>query len=114
MILVPLLHLTDTQNNTPFSTDTTFPATYTSLTTSAQELLAAIQEKLGDKEYISAMTRASRAVRERRADRRQKRAIEKVADPESAARRKKIKGERQKKRKKEVGKGFAEMRRGRV
>ncbi len=112
-LLLPLIHMTDPNTQPPRSSDPSFSGTYATMTTSAQELLITIQDKIGDKAYISAMTEASKLVRQRRDERRRKRAIERVAEPERAAREKKRKGERKKERKREIGRSFQIRRRGR-
>lgn len=111
-LLLPLLHLTSTTASTPFSADPTFRASYEALTNSAQEVMSLLQEKCGDEAYIKAMTAASKVAKERREERRRKRVLEQVADPERAARHKKVKGERARERRREVGKVSRGRRRG--
>lgn len=112
-LLLPFLHLTSTNTSTPFSTDPAFTTTYEALSTTAQEVMSQLQDKVGDETYITAMTSASKAARERREERRRKRVVEQVADPERAAREKKRKGDRKKERKKEVGAGWSVKRKAR-
>lgn len=57
-------------------------------------MLQTIQKHVGDREYVHARTEVSRQVRERREGRRTKRRIERVAEPEKAAREKKRRNER--------------------
>jgi len=57
-------------------------------------VLQTIQKHVGDSEYVHARTEVSRQVRERREGRRTKRRIERVAEPEKAAREKKRRNER--------------------
>jgi U3 small nucleolar RNA-associated protein 20 len=112
-LLLPLIHLTSTTTDAPHSADPTFAGTHAALTTSAQELLGALQDKVGDQAYIAAMTAASRAAKAKREERRRKRVIERVADPEAAARAKRKKAERTKSRKKEIGQQFVGRRKAR-
>jgi U3 small nucleolar RNA-associated protein 20 len=112
-LLLPLIHLTSTSAATPHSADPTFADTYAALTTSAQELLGLLHEKVGDKDYIAAMTAASRQAKEKREERRRKRVIERVADPEAAARAKRKKADRTKSRRKEIGQQFVGRRKAR-
>lgn len=101
-LIVPLLHLTSPNTPTPRSSDSTFAETHASLVEQANILLEALQKALGDKSYMSCVTAASRIAREKRQERRQKRAIEVVADPERAAQDKKRRHEKEKRRKKEA------------
>ncbi|KPI39975.1 U3 small nucleolar RNA-associated protein 20, partial [Cyphellophora attinorum] len=101
ILLLPLLHLTSPTTNAPFSADPTFAASYNTLTTSAQEVMGLLQERVGDAAYMAALTAASKIARQRREERRRKRVVEQVADPERAARVKRIKGQRTKERKRE-------------
>ena len=112
-LLLPLLHLTSTTNSIPFSADPSFAGTYEALTNSAQEVMGLIQDKVGDGPYIKAMTAASKIAKERREARRRKRVLDQVADPERAARLKRVKGERSRDKKREVGLAMAGKRRGR-
>ena len=85
-ILLPLQHLTDPNINPPQSADPTFAATYQTLIELAHEVMDKLQKKLGDTEYVMALTAVSKIMRERREERRTKRRIERVAEPEKAAR----------------------------
>lgn len=111
-LLLPLTHLTDPQIMAPKSADPSFYSIYTALTTSAQEVLEAIQHRVGDAEYIRLRTEVGRTVRERRQERRAKRAVEKVAEPELAARKKRRKVERKKLRARELESMFKRRRQG--
>jgi len=102
-ILLPLQHLTDPNIIPPRSADPTFAATYQTLIELAHELMEKLQKKLGDGEYVKALTAVSKIMRERREGRRTKRRIERVAEPEKAARDKKRKADRTKERKRETG-----------
>ena len=93
-ILTPLHHLTDPSIPAPRNPSEEFQAAYAALTTSGEELLQTIQKQVGDSEYVRARTEVSRQVKARREGRRTKRRIEKVAEPEKAAREKKRRNER--------------------
>lgn len=110
-ILAPLQHLTDPNTIPPRSADPTFAATYQNLIELAHEVVEKLQVKLGDTEYVKALTEVSRYMRKRREERRMKRRIERVAEPERAAREKKRKGDRKKERKKEIGQTYQKRRR---
>lgn len=102
-ILLPLQHMTDPTTTAPRASDPSFADTYASLVELAHGVMEVLQHKLGDAEYVKVLTEVSRIVRTRREDRRAKRAIEKVAEPERAAREKRRKGLRKKERKREIG-----------
>ena len=93
-ILTPLHHLTDPSIPPPRNPSEEFQTAYAALTASAEELLQTIQKSVGDGEYVRARTEVSRRARERREERRTKRRIERVAEPEKAAREKKRRNER--------------------
>jgi len=101
-LLVPLLHFTSTTTNSPRSTDPAFSTTYQTMIENAQVLLEAVQAKVGDRTYAKLITTATKQARERRQERRNKRAIDTIAEPERAAQDKRRKFERKKDRRKEV------------
>jgi len=111
-ILLPLQHLTDPNIFTPRSADPAFPAAYQDLIQRAHAVMEALQKKIGDSEYVKTMTAVSRTVRERREGRRTKRRIEQVREPEKAARDKRRKHDREKSRKKEIGRVHMGRRKG--
>ncbi|RMD39442.1 hypothetical protein DV735_g5684, partial [Chaetothyriales sp. CBS 134920] len=111
-LLPPLVYLTDTQRQPPRSADPTFKATYADLTVSAQQLMSSLQDKLGDAAWVHALTAASRMMRGRREERKRKRLVERVTDPERAAQAKRRKAERKGLRKREIGRMYADRRRG--
>ncbi|EXJ53711.1 uncharacterized protein A1O5_13067 [Cladophialophora psammophila CBS 110553] len=110
-ILVSLQHMTDTNTIRPRSADPTFGAAYQNLVELAHTVMSRLQEKLGDAEYVRAVTEASKIMRERREDRRTKRRVERVAEPEKAARDKKRKTDRKKERRREIGRAHQKRRR---
>ena len=101
MILLPLHNLTDPSISAPFSTDTAFNEGYRDLVSNATELMSKIRERFGTTEYVNILHGVREIVKERRAGRRTKRAIERVADPEKAGRDKKKKGEKKRVKRKE-------------
>jgi U3 small nucleolar RNA-associated protein 20 len=112
-ILPPLAHLTDPSLAIPISsTDANFSTTFRGLTTSASEVLDLLQKKVGSADYVKTMTEAQKLMRERREDRRVKRKMERVKDPEAAAREKRRRVEKEKRRKAEKREGFRRGRKG--
>ncbi|OAP55622.1 hypothetical protein AYL99_09774 [Fonsecaea erecta] len=110
-ILLPLQHMTDTKTIPPRSADPTFGETYQTLIELAHEVMEQLQQKLGDAEYVKAVTEVSKIIRERRETRRTKRRIEQVAAPEKAARHKKRKGDRKRDRSRELAAAHRKRRR---
>ncbi|RMZ81096.1 hypothetical protein DV738_g2539, partial [Chaetothyriales sp. CBS 135597] len=113
-LLPPLVYLTDTQRQPPRSADPTFKATYTDLIASVQQLMSSVQDKIGDAAWVHALTQASKMMRGRREERKRKRLVERVAEPEKAAQAKRRKAERKVLRKREIGRMYADRRKGRV
>ncbi|TKX21729.1 hypothetical protein C1H76_6225 [Elsinoe australis] len=111
-ILHPLLVLTDPSIPKPTSTNPAFTEQFTSLTNLAQETMSLLQTKLGSSKYVKEVSKAQGHLRERREDRRVKRRIEAVAQPEKAERRKARKVEAKGRRKKERGEEYKGRRRG--
>lgn len=101
-LLTPLRHITADDLVIPNSSDPTFEGTYTGLVSAAHDVMESLHTKVGDGEYVKAMTQVSREVRDRREERRKKRRINAVVDPERSAVRKKVKNERKSARKKEI------------
>ena len=111
-LLMPLIHLTSSTSEPPRSADPSFTTSYESMMASAHEVLEVLQTKLGDQVYVRAMTDANKMVRERRDDRRRKRVLERVTEPERDAKRRKGKADRMKERKREVREVHRGKRRG--
>lgn len=109
-VLLPLQHVTDTNTIAPRSADPTFSNKYGQLVELAQNAMEEVQRKIGDAEYVQILTDVSKIMRRRREERRSKRRIEKVAEPERAAMAKKRKGERKKERKREIGRSHQRRR----
>ena len=111
-LLMPLIHLTSPSSEPPRSADPSFTTSYESLIASAHEVLEVLRAKLGDQIYVKAMTDANKMVRERRDERRRKRVLERVTEPERDAKRRKGKADRMKERKREVREVHRGRRRG--
>ncbi|KAI1913274.1 U3 snoRNP protein [Ophidiomyces ophidiicola] len=111
-ILLPLLHLTDPSIPVPQSSDEKFQITHKSLVTSSQEILDLLQKKLGTTVFVTELSRAQEGVKSRRDERRVKRRIDAVADPEKFGREKKRRNERKKDKRKDKGLSFRDQRRG--
>jgi U3 small nucleolar RNA-associated protein 20 len=102
-IILPLVHLTDSQITAPSSADIAFGEAYNELVNNATELMDVLQKKLGTTEYVKALQRVKKQVQKRREERRQKRKIEAVSMPEKIERMKKRKRQADKVRRKEKG-----------
>jgi len=112
VVLMPLYHLTDSSIPAPRSDDAAFQRAYTSLVSTAQEVLDLLQKKFGTTEYVAQMASVQEYVRNRREGRRKKRRIEAVADPERFVREKKRRNDRKKEKRREMGLEFRGRRRG--
>jgi U3 small nucleolar RNA-associated protein 20 len=112
LILLPLQHLIDPNITHPRSSDPDFQTAYQSLVTNAQEVLDLLQKKLGTTEYVTQVASIQENIRARRDDRRVKRRIEAVADPERFGREKKRKNDRKRFKRSERDRGFRDRRRG--
>ena len=111
-IFLPLQILTDPSIPGPRSIDEEFENAQKALVTSSQEILDLLQKKLGTTKYVSQISKVKDGIKQRRENRRIKRRIEVVADPEKAGRDKKKKNERKKERRKEIGAEERSKRRG--
>lgn len=112
IILLPLQHLTDSSIPAPRSSDVEFQNTYKALVSNCHEVLDIIQKKLGTSEYVTQMALVQDSIRERRENRRVKRRIEAVADPEKYGHDKKRKNDRKRDKRKVKGLEFRGKRRG--
>ena len=83
-ILHPLQQLTDPLVTAPSSFDEGFGATYDKIVSSAHDTVSLLQKKLGAPVVLKTMAEVKKAVDERRNERRVKRKIEAVANPEKA------------------------------
>ena len=111
-ILRPVHNLTDPTIPAPFSTDTAFVEGYKSLQTKSHELMGMLQKRLGTTEYAKVMQGVRDEVKGRREERRGKRRVEMVADPERAGMKRQRKGERKRDSRKRRGDEMGRMRRG--
>lgn len=101
-LLVPLLHYTNPSTVTPRSSDSDFDAKWQELVEHAQLCLDAIESAVGERQYPTLVGEATRLARGKRQERKTKRALEVINDPEGAAREKRRKFEQKKRRDKEV------------
>ncbi|KAL8727764.1 MAG: hypothetical protein Q9166_005819 [cf. Caloplaca sp. 2 TL-2023] len=111
-ILLPLQNLTDPSIPPPFSNNEAFVNGYKTLVSYGSEIMDMLQKKLGTTEYITHLTTIRERIKGRRDDRRVKRRIEAVADPEKAGRFKQRKGEKKKEKRKEKSARQRSKRRG--
>ncbi|KAI9800171.1 MAG: U3 snoRNP protein [Piccolia ochrophora] len=100
-ILLPLYHLTDDSIPPPHSTDPDFVSGYKALQSSCHEVMALLQDKVGTSEYIGQFSKTQKLVRERREDRKVKRRIAAVMEPERMERKKRRQEELKKAKRKE-------------
>ncbi|KAL8771904.1 MAG: hypothetical protein Q9209_002842 [Squamulea sp. 1 TL-2023] len=112
IILLPLQNLTDPAIPPPYSGDEAFVNGYKALLSHGSEVMDMLQKKLGTTEYITHLSGVKQGIRGRREDRRVKRRIEAVTDPEKTGRFKQRKGERKKEKRKEKSAGQRSKRRG--
>jgi U3 small nucleolar RNA-associated protein 20 len=85
---------------------------YKALIDKARETMAALQKRMGTQEYLRVMGEVQKAVRERRDERRRKRKVEAVADPEKWGREKKRRNDVKRVKRKEKGAEHRGQRRG--
>jgi U3 small nucleolar RNA-associated protein 20 len=107
-ILLPLIHLTDTNITAPTSQDPSFTDAYNALVTNATELMDLLQGKLGTTAYVQVLQRVKKRMQVKRDERRVKRKIMAVAAPERAelAKRRKREGDKIKRKEKgEIARG---------
>lgn len=111
-ILLPLQNLTDPSIPPPFSNEEAFVNGYKTLLSHGSEIMDMLQKKLGTTEYVMHLSKVREGIKGRREDRRVKRRIEAVADPEKMGRFKQRKGEKKKEKRKEKSAGQRSKRRG--
>lgn len=85
-LLTTLSTLVDPATTIPRSTDSAFNDTYRALIDKAREVMDVLQKRMGTPEYLKVIGDVQRGMRQRREERRQKRKIEAVAQPEKFAR----------------------------
>lgn len=113
-ILLPLYILTDPSIPAPgiYSSDPSLGERYQALVGLAQEILNLLQKKMGSGVYVNAMGKVQAVVRGKREDRRRKRRIEAVAEPEKWAQDKRRKHDATRLKRKEKGAEARGKRRG--
>ncbi|KAL9615228.1 MAG: hypothetical protein Q9167_000322 [Letrouitia subvulpina] len=111
-ILLSLHNLTDPSITAPFSSDEEFSSAYKSIVSDASDIMNLLQQKLGTTAYVSKMSKVREGVKARREDRRVKRRIEAVTEPEKVGKLKKRKVEKKKEKRKEKSAGHRSVRRG--
>ncbi|KAI9803789.1 MAG: hypothetical protein M1825_001669 [Sarcosagium campestre] len=111
-ILLPLYHLTDESVPAPHSTDADFTAAYAALQSAAHETLGLLQKKLGTTEYVTHMAAVQKLVRGRREERKVKRRIAAVTEPERVERKRRRQDALKKARRKERSNEQRGLRRG--
>ncbi|KAJ4411776.1 U3 snoRNP protein [Didymella pomorum] len=85
---------------------------YKALIDKAREIMNTLQKRMGTQDYLRVMGEVQRAVRERREERRRKRKVEAVADPEKWGREKKRRNDVKRVKRKEKGAEHRGQRRG--
>lgn len=111
-ILRPLRNLTDPNIPMPFSTDELFKERYEALKTKAQQMMDALQEKLGTAEYTKQLLAVGEEIKGRRLNRSSKRKVEAITAPEKWGKEKKRKLDSKKNRRKAIGLEHRSKRRG--
>ncbi|KAF2008500.1 hypothetical protein BU24DRAFT_468919 [Aaosphaeria arxii CBS 175.79] len=111
-LLTTLSILTDPLTPVPRSTDAAFNDAYRALIDKAREVMRTLQKRMGSQEYLAVIGDVQRGIKERREERRQKRKIAAVVEPEKVAREKRRRHEGKKVKRKERGAESRGLRRG--
>jgi len=111
-ILAPLLTLIDPATTVPHSSDSAFNEAYKALIDKSQEILAALQKRLGTTTYVAQVSEVQKGIRDRREGRRAKRRVEAISMPEKFGKEKRRRHDVKRVRKKERGNEARGMRRG--
>jgi U3 small nucleolar RNA-associated protein 20 len=85
---------------------------YKSLIDKAREIMSILQKRMGTQAYLDVMSGVQQGIRERRDERRMKRRLDAVADPEKSIKMKKRKHDHMKVKRRERGAEHREMRKG--
>lgn len=85
---------------------------YKSLMDKAREIMSTLQKRMGTQEYLKVMSEVQKLVRERREERRRKRKVEAIVDPERAEKEKRRRHDVKRVKRKEKGLEGRGMRRG--
>ncbi|KAF2031912.1 hypothetical protein EK21DRAFT_62225 [Setomelanomma holmii] len=102
---IPRNHTTPTSLNEPNEE-------WKALIDKAREIMNTLQKRMGTQEYLNLMGEVQKAVRERREERRRKRKVEAVVDPEKAEKEKRRRHDVKRVKRKEKGAEGRGMRRG--
>ncbi|KAH7080773.1 armadillo-type protein [Paraphoma chrysanthemicola] len=102
---IPRSHTTPTSLNEPNEE-------WKALIDKAREIMNALQKRMGTQEYLNVMGEVQKAVRERREERRRKRKVEALIDPEKAEKEKRRRHDVKRVKRKEKGAEGRSMRRG--
>ena len=111
-ILTTLHTLTDPATTVPRSVDPSFNDAYKALIDKAREIMDVVQKRLGTSDYLKVMKGVQEGIRGRREERRRKRTVEAIVEPEKWGKEKRRRQEVKRVRKKEKGQESAGMRRG--
>jgi U3 small nucleolar RNA-associated protein 20 len=85
---------------------------YKSLIDKAREIMSTLQKRMGTQDYLKVMSDVQKLVRERREERRRKRKVEAVVDPERAEKEKRRRHDVKRVKRKEKGMESRGLRRG--
>ena len=100
-ILLPLHNLTDSSIPAPHSTDEGFRTAHQALVSTSQEILSLLQKKMGTTDFVTQLSKVREGAKQRREERRMKRRLESVAEPEKIGREKRKRVEKKKEKRKE-------------
>ncbi|OAG11326.1 uncharacterized protein CC84DRAFT_1106724 [Paraphaeosphaeria sporulosa] len=111
-LLTTLSTLSDPATTIPRSTEPAFNETYRAIVDKSSETMNVLQKRMGTHEYLKVMGEVQKGVKNRREERRQKRKIAAVAEPEKFGKEKKRRNEVKKVKRKEKGAEYQGKRRG--
>jgi U3 small nucleolar RNA-associated protein 20 len=111
-LLTTLSTLTDPATSIPRSTEQSFNDAYKSLIDKAREILSILQKRMGTEQYLATMGEVQKGVKQRREERRTKRKVEAITNPEKYGQDKRRRHMVEKARKKEKAKEERGRRRG--
>lgn len=111
-LLTTLSTLTDPATTIPRSTEAAFNETYRAIIDKSREIMSTLQKSMGGQEFLDVMGDVQKGVRHRREERRQKRKIAAVAEPEKFGQEKKRRNSIKKVKRKEKSQEYRGKRRG--
>jgi U3 small nucleolar RNA-associated protein 20 len=111
-LLTTLSTLTDPATTIPRSTEAAFNDTYQAIIDKSREIMNTLQKQMGTQEYLNMMGEVQKGVKHRREERRQKRKIAAVAEPEKFGKEKKRRNDVKKVKRKEKSAEYQGKRRG--